>query len=1045
MKKFLHLSVIVMSVLFQYGIAEAQGPISPTEGFVGKTEIAIIWENSGYSNGNDITFNHNIFKLKDDYEIISDPSQRFETNDSSHLMDNLGNSIINAASGDFNGDTKDEYILVSHGENNTINFAIPGIKELKIDSFHLDHFSEGPESELNRSFKGNILVEAGDLNASGKDEIIIAYVDTTDQIRIRIFGLSHSGNLTNLRDIEDEILSRRENSDMYAIHVDDIDDNGTKEILMAFYSDDPQPGIYLNVYSFENTDFSNFKKTKQIIDANHAPALIDKNITLSVDITSGDFDGDSIKEVASGFSTIHEPADLYIFPAEVKDDPSTSEVDPLELIEFKQENLVHIEFNWNGQVLNLVSGDTNNNGREEIFATGTNNHLIYSPEEGSLQFSAKSSGYIFGNFIKYVDIRNIDNQPENGKEILLLQDISSDFVLTGFSVDNDFNTTVLARYSFNTWGKNPGSGVLVAGDYDGDIFRIGPGKKYNKTDIVQPLVILNAPPTHFDMIEGEIYDVNECHNGNNCESYANYTTTTSEEISVSTTLRESWGVSSTLSGGGKVLGIGVEAYLTGTYGKNFEKTTGSSETVTIQQSVTATFDDQIYATVCDYEMWEYIVYDKNNQPAGNILTMKPMLTENRWFPSKERSASGYIPKHEVGNILSYTPYKDLLNPDGEEKIRGSYGSGSYDLDANTDVTFRVNLSNTFNNTVVEERQIGVEVGGSISKWGIELSGSASYNRSDLSTHSVSVGEALDITVHLGGINRSIGETGYNVTPYIYWGTNGALVIDYAARPILPEPGGTDTWWSETYHTADPAFILPWRLDPEKGLILQDEAKRERTKSITFSPAEPEEGDTVTLTAVINNFSPYPTADVIPVSFYIGHPLNGGTLISDLNGNSLFFTGKLLEAQNHQKVSFKWVVPENLTSFPRIYGYIDPMNMLNEIHNDNNIGWVILGKSDEGGPTGTGDGFAEKNDTNIDAFPNPFTNQATLEFKLNETSDVMIRVYDIRGKLVFNRLNPSMAPGRHQQVINGERLKPGMYIYQIRSNEYNESGRILKSF
>lgn len=677
-------------------------------------------------------------------------------------------------------------------------------------------------------------------------------------------------------------------------------------------------------------------------------------------------------------------------------------------------------------------------------ASAYTNFLLYTEEENSLRFVSQEFEYAYGSFLKNMEIKNIDNQPENGKEILFLNNISSDFILTAFSVNESYQIETLAKYSFNTWGKNPGTAVMVTGDFDGDVFRIGPGKKYNKTDIVQPLVILNAPPTHFDMIDGEIYDVNECHNNSSCQSYANYTATSSSNISVSTTLRESWGVSSTLKGGGKVLGFGVEAYLTGNYGKNFEKTTGSSETVVIQQSVTATFDDQIYATVCDYEIWEYVVYDINNRPAGNIITLKPLLTENRWFPSKERSASGYIPKHEVGNILSYTPYKDLNNPDGDEKIRGSYGSDSYDLDANTDVTFSVNLSNTFNNSVVEEREIGVEVGGSVSKWGIEVSGSASYDRSDLSTHSISIGEALDITVHLGGINRSIGETGYNVTPYIYWGTNGALVIDYAARPILPEPGGTETWWSETYHTADPAFILPWRLDPEKGLILQDEEKRERTKSITFSPAEPEEGDTVTVTAVVSNFSPYPTAGSIPVSFYIGHPQRGGLLIKDINGNSLFQTPGVIEAQGHQRVSFKWIVPENLTSFPRIYGYIDPLNSLQEIHDANNIGWVILGKSDEGGVTGSEEWNHQERTQNSRAFPNPFNDQTVLEFELKEISDVSVEVYDMTGKRIFSMFENDRLPGTYQQIINGEDLKPGMYIYRINSREFSESGRIMKT-
>ena len=83
----------------------------------------------------------------------------------------------------------------------------------------------------------------------------------------------------------------------------------------------------------------------------------------------------------------------------------------------------------------------------------------------------------------------------------------------------------------------------------------------------------------------------------------------------------------------------------------------------------------------------------------------------------------------------------------------------------------------------------------------------------------------------------LGEVGYSVTPYAYWATNGALNVDYAVKPELAPPGGTDIWWQAHYgDQPDPAFILPWRYDPEKGFGLQEAAKRYQTKDLTFIPA-----------------------------------------------------------------------------------------------------------------------------------------------------------------------------------------------------------------
>ncbi len=1038
--------LILMLLLSGISLPEllSQGPITPTNGFVGRSEVGVIYDGSGYENGSDISFTHTILSLKEDYEAISNVSNRFNASEALHDMDNLGNALINGVTGDFNGDGVYEYMVVSHGENNGIDFSIPGMSDLTIDSFYIGHIPAGPVSELYDVYTGNILVDAGDLTGNGKTEIAIAFVSETDHIMIHIFGLDEENTLRELHSFQSELLAEASTSEKFSISVDDLDRDGKAELLLVFYSSDPAPGSYLSIFSFSGQSSLVSKlHVKQLIDSDHSVNKTEDDLDLSFDIAAGDFDGDSIMEIAFGFSQYHEPGELFIFPMEVMDDSETPEIDPFEKLVYNPDDLFRKELNWNGSPLNLLPGDANGNGRDELIASGTYTHLVYTAAAGNLVFTDKYLEKNWGESLTSVALADLDNKEDNGKEILMLLNASGNYELESYTLSKEYVITRLAALSLNSWERNAGSGLLVTGDFDGDVFRIGEGVKYTKTDVVQPLVILNAPPTHFDQFGDNIFDVNYCHNGSNCESYATYTTTSSTDVSVSTTLRESWGVSATLKGGGKVLGFGVEAYMTGTYGKNFEKTSSSSETVTIQQSVTATYDDQIYATVCDYEIWEYKVYNAKNQPRGNIITLKPLLTENRWFPSKERSAAGYIPKHEVGNILSYTPYQDLINPDGEDKIRGSYGSDSYDLDANTDVTFSVNLSNTFNNTEVENREIGVEVGASVSNWGLELSGTASYNRSDLSTHSVSVGSALDISVHLGGVNRSIGETGYNVTPYIYWATSGAMVIDYAARPILPEPGGTNTWWSANYSKPDPAFILPWRLDPEKGLTLEDEARRYQTKSIRFSPAEPKAGDTITISAVINNFSPYPTASSVPVSFYVGDPMNGGTLITDIHGESVFATAGVIDNQAFGEVSFQWVVPENLESFPRIYGYINPMNTLSEVHERNNIGWAILGKSEHGGAVGSDEQESVTDVPGAVVFPNPFRNQAWIQYSLENYSDVETRICNLQGQSVFIHNQSGMGPGTHRESLSVEQLPAGVYFYSLRSSEFNYSGKILK--
>ncbi|MDF1573134.1 MAG: hypothetical protein P1P82_16120 [Bacteroidales bacterium] len=470
---------------------------------------------------------------------------------------------------------------------------------MKIDSFFTGSSPDGPKSQLYDPYTGNILVEAGNLTGDERSEIVVGFVSDSGEMMLHIFGLNAVNELETLHYFQAGTTAVATTSEKFALSVDDLDNDGRSELLLVFYADEPEPGAYLDIYSFsESVPLVRTRHVRKLVDNEYSVHKINGDVDLSFDVAAGDFDGDSIREIVFGFSQYLEPGEFTIFPMEVSDDPETTTEDPFEKIDLNTEDIYVRGFNWNGSEFNLVSGDANGNGRDEIIVTGTYYYLLHTNEAGNLTFTDKFIDSNWGESLKTAAFGDLDNKEDNGKEILLFLGASGDYTLYSYTVSVDYTIAGLATRYLNTLGKNAGSGLLLTGDFNGDIFRIGPGVKYTKTDVVQPLVILNAPPTHFDQFGDEIFDVNYCHNQNNCESYATYSTSSTTDVSVSTTLRQSWGVSSSIKGGGKVPGVGVEGYLTGTYGKNFEKTSSSSKTVTIQQSVTATFDDQIYATVC---------------------------------------------------------------------------------------------------------------------------------------------------------------------------------------------------------------------------------------------------------------------------------------------------------------------------------------------------------------------------------------------------------------------------------------------------------------
>lgn len=578
---------------------------------------------------------------------------------------------------------------------------------------------------------------------------------------------------------------------------------------------------------------------------------------------------------------------------------------------------------------------------------------------------------------------------------------------------------------------------IQAGDLDYDI-RIGKPKYHTVTDILQPLVILNAPPIHFDIFDSQAFDVCKSFNDNQSPFFSNYTKETQQSTELRTELNRDWALSKTVSTGFSFWGLSVSAHLSEKYGEKFQRIDGSSRTVTVGFDIEASVDDQIYATVVDYDVWEYPVYEGDHL-RGHVLVVDPQVVKNSWFDSKSWKGYSYIPNHEVGNILSYRHYPMLSdNPTMSEKIKGDYGlETSFLMSANSSYNWFLNFTDFTENQATTTKEFSRNWGASVSFWGSGFSMEGSYNSEDIQTQRTTVESGINLNVHMDAVDMSIGETRFEITPYAYWDSNGALVIDYAVAPEVSGPGGEDTWWDEHYgYLPDPAFILPWLYDPEKGFSIS-ENKRYQTHDIIFKPEDPRDGDTITIYAQIHNFSLLPTPGLVGVRFYVGDPDNGGELISGLNGVEEVFTDGFIPARGRMEVELKWEIPEGLNSFPRIYAEIDAEEELMEIHENNNKSWNILQKT-------TGTTLSDENHTIFHPvvqsgknYPNPFSNSTTISFSLQENKNVRVEVFSPLGQKIETLADQFMLAGPQEIEFNGESLGQGIYYCRITAGTQRE--------
>lgn len=607
---------------------------------------------------------------------------------------------------------------------------------------------------------------------------------------------------------------------------------------------------------------------------------------------------------------------------------------------------------------------------------------------------------------------------------------------------------------------------LLTADIDGDGIRVGKPKYFQRTGIQQPLAILNAPPIHFDVLDNEVFEINGCYihePKETCEFLARYTNETTTSFTATTEFHSDWSVGSSVSGSVSGFVAQVEGKATATYGQSFSKFANNGQTISIGTTVEASIEDRIYASVMVYGMYEYPIF-KGDSVIGHILSVTPELQQNRWFSTDSWSAFDYFPRHEVGNIMSYEGFFDQngrtdLNKDNTIALPIQLLGDGLSVDNSSSYNQTITISDfgtssrSFGTDFGVSSEASVTVGKKLFGLGAEVTASVSgdYNQSSLNTFSSTVSNTLTLDVSMGS-NQSGLESNYVVSPYLYWAKNGAIVLDYTVQPEVEILGGTSTFWSAKYgRNQDPALLLPFRLHPEKGLILQEEIKRFQSRGITYAPRNAQAGDTITLFAAVHNYSLIPTDGQVQVAFYLGNPnCPGAQRLVDIQGRDLAVTeGPSIDARGRALVSFQWVIPEDITTNPRVFVQLDPDDRMTEVHEDNNLGWTILEIAgvapsqycNEISVATHNEALAQAT-LDLTAFPNPFTEHTTFAFSLEQPTKVRLEVRDLAGRQVALLADEPLAPGSYQRQFEAGHLPDGIYIYRLQAGQQQHTGRLV---
>jgi len=610
---------------------------------------------------------------------------------------------------------------------------------------------------------------------------------------------------------------------------------------------------------------------------------------------------------------------------------------------------------------------------------------------------------------------------------VLMPNINANSEITGLSQKAVYNSEIKSRRS-----------KIAVGDLDGDAIRLSAPTLVTMESVFQPIVQLNVPPTHFDYMNDQIYDVCNVHGPTSSEFRVTYTETQSQTAFFSSELTHDWGLSTELSGGFSLFGVEVKSYIKAAYDRGYYGSHSETKTITASQVTSSTGDDWILATVTDYDFWEYPLYGMG-KCLGNVLVQIAHPKDPEWFPSRNVNARNWIDNHEVGNIFSYPGKEDIADRVGSNlltRFTGKYistaSSGSWTLD----------LANQSINSEKLTNAIGTEVGASVSGWGIEANVAANYSREEIITHTSSATDEVVIEVDVSETDKTLGDTDYLVTPYMYWGQNGAMVIDYAVDPSSSGDPVYGTFWDKHYLSkSDPGLILPWRLDTYKGIGGTENLKL-LSKSLRISPRVPSTGDTAYIEVYVHNFSLKNTDEPITVRFYLGDPDNEGKPIESTDGRVDLHTNGSIASQNNVNVGMEWVVPKNLEENSKIYAVIDPDDEVSEIHEDNNIGFIplsvrgVTGVEEQNKPVLVDNYILHQN------YPNPFNPSTNISYELPECCYVTVKVYDIYGREVKTLVDQFQDKGYQSVVFNAVDLASGVYLYSLKAGSFSLTKKLI---
>ena len=86
---------------------------------------------------------------------------------------------------------------------------------------------------------------------------------------------------------------------------------------------------------------------------------------------------------------------------------------------------------------------------------------------------------------------------------------------------------------------------------------------------------------------------------------------------------------------------------------------------------------------------------------------------------------------------------------------------------------------------------------------------------------------------------------------------------------------------------------------------------------------------------------------------------------------------------------------------------------------------------------------EEGDIHLSVYPNPFTDNLTIEFELSDEDNISVKLVDIMGNRIREISNSFRTKGRHNIRVNASDLPAGIYFVMLQGSGYKAERKIIK--